>query len=482
MKRWTRVALIIVGVLLSIVLVGPFLVPVPPLEDTVPPEQLADPDSQFVEVNGLRVHYKMMGAGEPVLVLLHGFGASLFSWHKVMEPLSEVGTVIAFDRPAFGLTERPLPGEWTGESPYSTQAQVELTIGLLDALGVERAILVGNSAGGTIAMLTALAHAERVQALVLVDPAVYTGGGSPALARLFSNTPQMQRIGPLLARRIRTWGQDLLRLAWHDPSKITPEDREGYLKPLQAENWDRALWELTRVSRAPDLVKRLAEIQMDCLVITGDDDRIVPTEQSIRLSQELPHATLTVIPNCGHVPQEECPDEFLRAVRDLLPSVIPSEARHSERSPSFRAKPVIPSGARHSERSEESRFTRAQRPFDSAQGDALTLAAATMPESKSSAKPATQTIRPQPRPKGLPYSATTSGRRSTNCHSAGAMPTSARNATRMLGRRRGNRRATGASSIQPAPATTSASCPAYCGSTVKEERVVRAWRTALTTG
>jgi len=245
------------------VLVGPFLVPVPPLEDTVPPEQLADPDSQFVEVNGLRVHYKMMGAGEPVLVLLHGFGTSLFSWHKVMEPLSEVGTVIAFDRPAFGLTERPLPGEWTGESPYSTQAQVELTIGLLDALGVERAILVGNSAGGAIAMLTALAHAERVQALVLVDPAVYTGGGSPALARLFSNTPQMQRIGPLLARRIRTWGQDLLRLAWHDPSKITPEDREGYLKPLQAENWDRALWELTRVSRAPDLVKRLAEIQMD---------------------------------------------------------------------------------------------------------------------------------------------------------------------------------------------------------------------------
>lgn len=318
MKRWIRIALIVVGVLLCIVLIGPFLVPIPPLEGTLPPEQLADPDSQFVEVNGLQVHYKMMGEGEPVLVLLHGFGASLFSWHKVMEPLSEVGTVIAFDRPAFGLTERPLPGAWTGASPYSTEAQVELAVGLLDALGVERAILVGNSAGGAIAMLTALAHPEQVQALVLVDPAVYAGGGSPALVRLLSNTPQMRRLGPWLARRIQTWGRDLVGLAWHDPSRITPEDWAGYLKPLRAENWDRALWELTRASHPSNLAQRLAEIQVDYLVITGDDDRTVPTEQSIRLSRELSHATLAIIPNCGHVPQEECPAEFLQAVKDFL--------------------------------------------------------------------------------------------------------------------------------------------------------------------
>ena len=318
MKRWTRIALIVVGVLLCTVLIGPFLVPIPPLEGTLPPEQLADPDSQFVEVNGLQVHYKTMGEGEPVLVLLHGFGASLFSWHKVMEPLSKMGTVIAFDRPAFGLTARPLPGAWTGASPYSTEAQVELAVGLLDALGVERAILVGNSAGGTIAMLTALAHPERVQALVLVDPAVYAGGGSPALVRLLSNTPQMRRLGPWLTRRIQTWGRDLVGLAWHDPSRITPEDWAGYLKPLRAENWDRALWELTRASRPSNLAQHLAEIQVDCLVITGGDDRIVPTEQSIRLSRELPRAQLAIIPNCGHVPQEECPAEFLQAVKDFL--------------------------------------------------------------------------------------------------------------------------------------------------------------------
>ena len=318
MKRWRRIVLIVVGVLLLVVLVGPFLIPIPPLKDTVPPEQLADPDSRFIEVNGLRVHYKTMGEGEPVLVLLHGFAASLFSWREAMEPLSEVGTVIAFDRPAFGLTERPMPGEWGDQNPYTSEAQVELTVGLLDALGVERAILVGNSAGGTVAMLTALAHPEQVQGLVLVDAAIYVSASTPGVLRPLLNTPQMEHVGPLLVRRIRTWGEDFARMAWHDPSNITPEIWEGYLKPLQAQNWDRALWELTRASRAPHLAARLPEVQADCLVITGDDDRIVPTAQSIRLGQELPRATLVVIPDCGHVPQEECPAPFLQAVTDFV--------------------------------------------------------------------------------------------------------------------------------------------------------------------
>jgi pimeloyl-ACP methyl ester carboxylesterase len=315
-KRFWKIAGGIVGGILILVLVGPFLVPVPPLENTVPAETLADEDSRFIEVNGINVHYKMYGQGEPVFILLHGFGASLFSWHEVTAPLAEYGTVIAYDRPAFGLTERPM--KWEGENPYSQDAQVELVIGLMDALNVEQAILVGNSAGGTIAMLTTLKYPQRVQSLILVDPAVYAGGGAPAWIRPLLGTPQMRHLGPLFARQIQTRGPEFIEAAWHDPSKITPEIMEGYQKPLRAENWDKALWELTLSSRESGLAEHLGEFDLPILVITGDDDRIVPTEQSVQLAGELPNAQLVVVPQCGHLPHEEHPAEFMKAVEGFL--------------------------------------------------------------------------------------------------------------------------------------------------------------------
>ncbi|NWG05876.1 MAG: alpha/beta hydrolase [Chloroflexi bacterium] len=314
-----RTLLFLFASLLLLLLIGPFLVPVPPLENTVPVEELTDPDSRFIEINGIDVHYKLYGQGETTFILLHGFGASLFSWREVTEPLSQFGRVIAYDRPAFGLTERPLT--WEGESPYSQEAQVELVIGLMDALGVERAILVGNSAGGTIAMLTELKYPQRVQSLILVDPAVYAGGGAPAWIRPLLRTPQMRHLGPLFARQIQTRGPELIELAWHDPSKITPEILNGYQKPLRLADWDKALWELTIASRESGLAERLGEFDLPILVITGDDDRIVPTEQSLRLADELPNAQLAVIPQCGHVPHEECPAEFMQAVAEFLQRV-----------------------------------------------------------------------------------------------------------------------------------------------------------------
>jgi pimeloyl-ACP methyl ester carboxylesterase len=315
-NKFTRIAGSILLILLAILLIGPFLVSVPPLENTVSAESLADEDSKFIEVNGVNVHYKTYGEGEPTFILLHGFGASQFSWREVVEPLAEYGTVIAYDRPAFGLTERPM--EWEGESPYSQDSQVELVIGLMDALGIEKATLVGNSAGGTVSMLTALKYPERVTSLILVDPAVYAGGGAPAWIRPLLGTPQFNHIGPLFARQLEAQGTEFLKTAWHDPSKITPEIFEGYQQPLQVENWDKALWELTVSSRESGLAERVSEFDLPILVITGDDDRIVPTEQSLRLAEELSHAELAVIPQCGHVPHEECPTVFMQAVTEFL--------------------------------------------------------------------------------------------------------------------------------------------------------------------
>lgn len=299
-------------------LIVPFLIPVPPLENVQPLEALVDEDSRFMQWNGLQVHYKQAGEGQPLILLLHGFGASTYSWREVIEPLSGLGTVAAYDRPAFGLTSRPMPGEWSGPSPYGLAAQADLVVAMIDHLGAQDAILIGNSAGGQVALYTALKYPGRVRGLVLVDAAVYGDGPIPSWARFLLFTPQMDRLGPLVARSIQQSGNDIILQAWHDPGKVTPEIIENYRKPLQLDNWDRALWELTKAAEPAYLYQRLGELKMPVLVVTGDDDRIVATDLSIRLGGEIPGAQLVVFSACGHVPQEECPDQFLQVVMPFV--------------------------------------------------------------------------------------------------------------------------------------------------------------------
>lgn len=312
-----------VVVVLALV-VGPFLVPVPALQDTVPPQELVDADSQCITVDGMAFHYKRAGSGEPVFLLLHGFGASTFTWREVMAAFAARGTVVAYDRPAFGLTERPL--HWQGENPYSSMAQVSQAIHLLDALHMQRAILIGNSAGGRVAVDIALAHPERVTALILADPAVGISGGPgwlrPFLGTVLSTllrTPQVNHLGPLLVRQISTRGSDLMTRAWHDPSKLTPAIIAGYRKPLRARDWDAALWQMTRAQRSDDPSARLAALAaVPTLVITGDDDRIVPVAVSEAVAQKIPGSHLVKLATCGHVPQEECPAAFMQSVSSFL--------------------------------------------------------------------------------------------------------------------------------------------------------------------
>jgi pimeloyl-ACP methyl ester carboxylesterase len=323
MKNGWKITLITIAFMLLLVLVGPFLVPVPLLDNTQPVQSLADADSEFIEINGISVHYKRMGSGEPVFILLHGFGASTFSWREVMQPLSAYGRVIAYDRPAFGLTERPL--EWVGKNPYTQESNIALLLGLMDAMEIQEAVLVGNSAGGTLATAFTLAHPERVLALIEVDAAVYqTIPNSPLLYWLF-NTPQMDHLGPLISRRLgANAGEDFLESAWHDPSKLDsdPSIRAGYRVPLQAEDWDRALWQYTQAARAPDFIEKLDQINVPTLVITGDDDQIVFPEASRRLAEDIPGSVFKVIEDCGHLPHEECPKEFMQVVVNFLDSVL----------------------------------------------------------------------------------------------------------------------------------------------------------------
>lgn len=321
MKKGWKITFIVLASLMFLVLVGPFLIPIPPLENVQSPRSLADPDSQFIEINNINVHYKRMGYGKPVFILLHGFGASTFSWREVMEPLADMGTVIAYDRPAFGLTERPLV--WEGDNPYTQKSNIELLLGLMDTLEIDRAVLIGNSAGGTVATAFTLAYPERVTALIEVDAAIYQTMPESAFLDWLLKTPQVDRIGPLIARRLGgSQGDEFLQSAWHDPEKITPEIIEGYRQPLRVDNWDRALWEHTQATDPPALADRLDQILVPTLVISGDDDQIVPVENSRRLAEDIPSAALAIIEDCGHLPQEECPQAFLRAVENFIITIM----------------------------------------------------------------------------------------------------------------------------------------------------------------
>ncbi len=164
----------------------------------------------------------------------------------------------------------------------------------MDALGVESAVLIGNSAGGTVAALTALAYPERVDALVFVDAAIYVGGGSPPFLRPpLLATPQMRHLGRCSRAAFEAGASILGAPAWHNPDPGSPASSGRTLcKPLRVENWDRALWELTAASRRPDVAGQLDQLTLPVLMITGDDDRIVPTEQVCGLPGSCPMLTL----------------------------------------------------------------------------------------------------------------------------------------------------------------------------------------------
>jgi pimeloyl-ACP methyl ester carboxylesterase len=311
MKKQTLRWLIVISVFLLVVIVVPLVIPIPPLQGTKTIEQLKDPDSKFIQINGVNVHYKKYGEGTPVIFLLHGFGASTFSWRSVATELTKYGAVIAYDRPGFGLTQRPLPGSWKGTDPYSTQGQINTLIGLMDAFNVKKAVLIGNSAGGQVALAASLQHPDRVQALVLVDAAIYSNSPIPEWVKGILRTNQMERIGPLFLRNFGASGEKIIYTAWHDPSKVTAAVLDGYKKPLHAENWDIGLWQFSVAPQLTGLDKRLSELNLPVLVLTGDDDRIVPTALSVKLGQQIPGAVFNEFTGCGHVPQEECPDQFL---------------------------------------------------------------------------------------------------------------------------------------------------------------------------
>ena len=227
---------IILGVVIILMIlalaIGPFLMPVMPLEGLVSPRQAATNESKFLTIpfagtDGIDIHYladEIGSAGEkPTFVLLHGSLFNAYTWSEVMDFFSEQGQVIAYDQIPYGLSEKLVDGDWTSINPYTTEAAVEQLFSFLDILGVNNVILVGNSYGGVLAVQAALKQPEQVDGLILVDAAIYVQEEMPPW---LLELPQVRRLGPLFARQL---GQNEAFV------------RQTYLNPEQSRTLTRGL-------------------------------------------------------------------------------------------------------------------------------------------------------------------------------------------------------------------------------------------------
>ena len=283
----------------------------------------SSPEQRFIEVNGFKVHYRMAGSEKLLVVLLHGSFLSLRSWRMVFDELAENATVLAFDRPAFGYTSRPLPSKATGVS-YTPEAQSDLIIALIKKLGFSKAVLVGNSTGGTLALLCALRYPQHVDGVVLADAMIYSGYATSEVPAFMK--PAMKAMTPLFSRLMKFLITRLydrnIRGFWHNKERLGDDILAAFRSDLMHGNWSRAFWELFLETHHLRLESRLKTMSLPSLVITGEHDLTVKTEESIRLARELPGSELVVVPDCGHLPHEEQPEAFLVAVRKFLKRVV----------------------------------------------------------------------------------------------------------------------------------------------------------------
>jgi pimeloyl-ACP methyl ester carboxylesterase len=218
---------------------------------------------------------------------------------------------VRLDLPGFGLTGPSADGDYTLES------YVRFMRTMLDRLAIERCVLVGNSFGGTVAIVTTLAMRERVDRLVLIDSGGYTlAGVSMPIGFRIANIPLLNRLA--LVTLPRGVIESSVRNVYGDPTKVAPALVDRYYEiTLRAGN-RHALVERFRQVPASGIGDQIPNVKVPTLLLWGGRDRLAPPDRAQWFLRDITGSRLVMFDDLGHVPQEEDPQRTLAAVKPFL--------------------------------------------------------------------------------------------------------------------------------------------------------------------
>ena len=264
--------------------------------------------SETVVVNGIRTNYHDMGSGDPV-VLIHGSGPGVSAWANwrlTLPALSERFRVLAPDVLGFGYTERPR------DPRYDLDTWTGHLVGFLDALGLKRVSVVGNSFGGALALNLATRHPRRVDRLVLMGSVGVPFRITPELDAVWGFEPSLANMRALLD--IFTYDRslvsdDLAQLRLEAATR--PGVQEAFSSMFPVPRQDR----VDAMTLDEDLIRA---IEHPTLVVHGRDDRVIPMSNSLRLHELIDDSRLHVFGQCGHWVQIEHEAAFNRLISDFL--------------------------------------------------------------------------------------------------------------------------------------------------------------------
>ena len=272
----------------------------------------AERPGRIVTVDGVGLHYveqaPPVGGNAPTIVMIHGFGGSTYSFRHQIVDLAQDYRCIAIDLKGFGYSERPEGGD------YSLTAQARLVLGAMDALGIGKATLIGQSMGGEVAMRMAEIAPERVERMILA--ASVPGKKVPIAPRLSFMRRLVDPIAKLVAER--SWR----RLFYDRNRPDLAQIRAEYEKPARIYGTTRTIWEMWEGIRHDGRID-FARLTQPVLILWAEKERILPLPgRSLRwLQAQLPHAVTEHIPSSGHMLLEEQPAIVNGTIRRFLDGV-----------------------------------------------------------------------------------------------------------------------------------------------------------------